>query len=363
MKIEGQVLLRRGAFTLDLGIVIEDRVTGLFGPSGSGKTTLVHVIGGLLKADAARITFDGEIMQDSSRGIFVPAHRRRVGIVFQEARLFPHLTVRGNLEYGYRRIAPALRQFHLPAVVELMELGPLLDRWPRQLSGGECQRVALGRSILASPRLLLLDEPMASLDSRLRRHITPFLRRIRDATEIPILYVSHDPRDVLDLTDRFAVLDRGRLLGHGPLVDLVADARILDSLERDGLASALPLTVEDHAPEQGITTFRLDASSMPRAAIRGPILDVPVGARVHAELRPEDVTLAVGEVSGISMQNQVPGRIVRLTETPTREVCVVDIGVPLIVEITRPARQSLGLEVGSPVWCLFKARALRYHDA
>lgn len=363
MKLEAQVMLRRDSFTLDVELNIEDRVTGLFGPSGSGKTTLLHVIAGLVKPDAARILLDGSLLQDSSRGLFLTAHRRRIGMVFQDGRLFPHMTVRHNLEYGYRRIPPSQRRFHPADVVSLMELGALLDRWPRQLSGGECQRVALGRSILASPRILLLDEPLASLDRRLRRQITPFLRRVRDVTQIPIVYVSHDPRDVLDLTDRFAVLDAGQLLGHGPLVDLVADARVLDLLEHDGLASPLPLTVDHHLPDQGITIFALDGDTMPCACIRGPLVEVAVGSQVHAELRPEDIALAAARVSGISIQNQVQGRVVRLTETPTREVCVVDIGVPLIVEITRPARQSLGLEVGSPVWCLFKARALRYHDA
>ena len=363
MMLEVQALLRRRSFTLDVNLKIEHRVTGLFGPSGSGKTTLLNVVSGLVPPDRGQVTINGDVVQDSDRGIFLPAHRRRVGMVFQDGRLFPHLSVRGNLEYGYRLLPPDLRQFQVPEVVRLMELEHLLDRWPGQLSGGEAQRVALGRAILSSPRLLLLDEPMASLDRRLRHQITPFLRRVRDATQIPILYVSHDPRDILDLTDRFAVLDRGRLLGHGALADLAADAQVLDLLEQDGLANILPLTVRQHAAGQGITVFSLAAERAPEALIRGPLTGAPVGSCVHAELRPEDIALATQPVSGISMQNQVPGRLVRITETPVREVCIVDAGVPLIVEITRPARQSLGLEAGSPVWCLFKARALRYHDA
>lgn len=362
MKMELQAALRRDGFALDVELRIENRVTGLFGPSGSGKTTLLHIISGLTKPDSGRVVLDGEVLQDSARGLFLPPHRRRIGLVFQDGRLFPHLTVRANLDYGRRLVPPSERHFSFTEIVSLMELGPLLDRWPRQLSGGEAQRVALGRAILASPRILLLDEPMAALDRRLRQQITPFLRRIRDATPIPILYVSHDPRDILDLTDRFAVLDRGRLAGHGPLVDLVADPRVLDLLEQDGLASALPLTVVEHQPELGVTRFSLARGSA-ETVILGPLTGAPVGSEVHAELRPEDVTLATARVPGISMQNQVPGRIARLTETPTREVCVVDIGAPLIAEITRPARQSLRLEAGSAVWCLFKARALRYHDA
>jgi molybdate transport system ATP-binding protein len=166
------------------------------------------------------------------------------------------MNVRANLEYGYRIVSPSLRHFQPAEVVRLMELENLLDRWPGQLSGGEAQRVVFGRSILASPRILLLDEPMSSLDRRLRQQITPFLRRIRDATAIPMLYVSHNLRDILDLTDRLAVLDCGRLIGHGPLSDLVADSRVLDLLEQDSLASALPLTVVQREADHGVTSFR-----------------------------------------------------------------------------------------------------------
>jgi molybdate transport system ATP-binding protein len=241
MNLQAQVVLRRGPFALDVNLRIEERVTGLFGPSGSGKTTLLHILGGLLKPDAGRVTLNGEILQDSHLGVFVPPHRRRIGMVFQDERLFPHLRVRANLAYGYRLIPPSARQFPLSEVVDLMELEPLMDRWPSQLSGGERQRVALGRSILASPRLLLLDEPLASLDRRLRRQIAPFLRRIRDATPIPIIYVSHDPRDILDLTDRCAVLEGGRLLGHGGPLDFAAELGMLETNDLLEVARKIPL--------------------------------------------------------------------------------------------------------------------------
>lgn len=362
MRLEIEMALRQGAFTLEIALEIRNRVTALFGPSGSGKTTLLHLLGGLRRPDRGRMVLDGELLLDTARGICRPAHLRRIGMVFQDGRLFPHLRVRDNLEYGFRQLARVERQFEPDDIIRLMELEPLLERWPSQLSGGEGQRVALGRAILAAPRLLLLDEPMSSLDWRLRRQITPFLRRVKEATEIPIIYVSHDPGDLLDLTDQFAVMEQGRLLGHGALVDLVGEARILDVLEQDGVVSVLPLTVERHMDEQGVTGFALEQGGGRVGSIRGPLVDRAPGSLVHAVLRPDDITLALTRVEGISMQNQVSGRIVKLAATPTRDVCVVDIGVPLIVEITRAARLSLGLDVGSPVWCLFKACAIRYRE-
>ena len=363
MRLELQVRLNRPGFALDVDLCVTHPVTGVFGPSGSGKTTLLHLLAGLLKPDAGRIVLNGEVFYDRASGIFLPAHQRRLGLVFQDGRLFPHLDVRTNLLYGQRLTPPVARQFTLAEVVEMLELGPLLTRWPAGLSGGEMQRVALGRAVLCSPRLLLLDEPLVSLDRRLKQQITPFFRRIRDATQIPMLYVSHDPRDILDLTDQFAVLERGAMLGHGALLDLVSDPRILKLLDEDGLTNLLPLQVERHAPAEGVTYFRLRAPLAEGAPVlmSGPLLEAPPGTPVAADLRPEDVVLANRPVEGVSIQNQLPGRMMRITATPAREICVVDLGgVPVIAEITHAARQRLGLEAGGPVWCLFKARALRY---
>jgi molybdate transport system ATP-binding protein len=360
VTLELQARVDRGSFVLQVGLRVEHAVTGIFGPSGAGKSTLLHVVAGLVRPEEGRIVLDGEVFCDTAAGICLPPHSRRLGMVFQDARLFPHLRVRDNLRYGQRLVPAAARRFTLREVAELLELGPLLERWPAQLSGGEAQRVALGRAILCSPRLLLLDEPLASLDRRLKQQITPFFRRIRDATGIPMLYVSHDPRDILDLTDRFAVLERGAVLGHGALLDLVAQPHILRLLEEDGLTNLLPVTVERHAREEGMTFFRLrtGAADAPPVVVGGPLIDAPPGAELEVELRPEDVVLAGGRVEGVSIQNQIPGRIARLTATPAREICVVDIGVPVIAEITHTARRRLGLNVGSPVWCLFKTCAL-----
>ena len=359
MTLDIQMRLSRPEFTLDVNLCVTQPVTGIFGPSGSGKTTLLHLLAGLLKPEAGKIVLDGEVFCDGAAGVFLPAHQRQLGVVFQEGRLFPHLDVHNNLLYGQQMIPTAARKFALSEVVELLELGPLLTRWPAQLSGGESQRVALGRAILSSPRLLLLDEPLTSLDRRLKQQIMPFFRRIRDATQIPMLYVSHDPLDILDLTDQFAVLERGAVLGHGALLDLIENPRILNLLEEDGLTNLLSLQVEQHAPAEGVTYFRL-RNRATSALISGPLLDAPPGTPVDVELRPGDVVLGNRRVEGVSIQNQIPGKMTRITATPAREICLVDIGVPVIAEITHAARERLGLEVGANAWCLFKARALRY---
>ena len=239
MKLDVQVRLRRSGFALDVDLHLTHPVTGIFGPSGSGKTTLLHLLAGILQPDAGVIRLDGELFCDVSAGVWLPTHRRRLGVVFQDARLFPHLNVRDNLRYGQRLVPAEARRFSEEEIVQLLELQPLLARWPAQLSGGEGQRVALGRAILSSPRLLLLDEPLSSLDRRLKEQITPFLVRVRDATKIPMLYVSHDPRDMLSLTNQFAVLDGGMLLAHGSTQTLRSNPRIQSQLHEESLSNLL----------------------------------------------------------------------------------------------------------------------------
>jgi molybdate transport system ATP-binding protein len=201
---------RRGDFVLRAHAEIAVGVTGVCGPSGCGKSTLLALLAGLLRPQSGRIAFDGETLADNG-AIFVPSWRRGFGLVFQDGQLFPHLSVRGNLLYGYNKRPAAERRFHLPAVLELLEIGPLLERRPGQLSGGERQRVALGRALLYSPRLLLLDEPLSALDERLKQQILPFLKRVKDETRIPMIYVTHAKPEVEYLADRLMSMDRGEL--------------------------------------------------------------------------------------------------------------------------------------------------------
>jgi molybdate transport system ATP-binding protein len=201
----------RDAFALSARDVLESGAIGICGPSGSGKTTLLALLAGLIRPARGTIVFGDEALVDTTSGVFTPAWRRHFALVFQDGQLFPHLSARDNLLYGYRRCDPVQRRFHLDEIVDLLEIGALVERRPSQLSGGERQRVALGRALLCSPRVLLLDEPLASLDDRLKQQILPFLLRVRNETGIPMLYVSHSRAEVEFLADRILRMERGRL--------------------------------------------------------------------------------------------------------------------------------------------------------
>jgi molybdate transport system ATP-binding protein len=211
MSIAVSITHRQGDFSLDVAFEADARVVALFGPSGSGKTTVLNIIAGLVRPKQARVVVQDRVLSDTQRGIFVPPHKRRVGYVFQDGRLFPHLTVRRNLAYGRWFTPPAAHWAKPDEVVALLGIGHLLDRSPRTLSGGEKQRVAIGRALLASPRLLLMDEPLASLDETRKRETLPYIERIRDELSIPIVYVSHSLAEVERLTDTIVRLEAGRV--------------------------------------------------------------------------------------------------------------------------------------------------------
>lgn len=205
--------LRRGDFQLEMAAALSEPVTAIFGDSGAGKSTLLALLAGLLPPTQGRIVLADRVLTDTRRGVFVPPHQRHIGLLFQDGRLFPHLDVRQNLLYGWQRLRPAQRRYQLDEIVAMLDIGTLLTRKPQQLSGGERQRVALGRALLYSPQLLLLDEPLSALDSRLKAQILPFLHRVRDETGIPMLYVSHSRAEIEALTPHVLTLADGRLAG------------------------------------------------------------------------------------------------------------------------------------------------------
>lgn len=210
-RLELDLEFHRGALTLRAQATLHGGTTGICGPSGSGKSTLLALIAGLLRPQRGSICFDGTAMTDTHRRLFVPPWRRHFGLVFQDGQLFPHLSVRQNLLYGWQRLRPEERRFELDPVAQLLEIEPLLERRPAQLSGGERSRVALGRALLYSPRLLLMDEPLSALDDRLKEQILPFLKRVRDETRIPMLYVSHSRAEVDYLAERVLRIEDGQL--------------------------------------------------------------------------------------------------------------------------------------------------------
>ena len=350
--------LRQGAFSLRGRLALEPPVMGVFGPSGCGKSTLLRAIAGLVRPQRGFVDLDGATLFDSRRGIDVPPHRRRIGLVFQDSLLFPHLSVERNLLYGFKLLPAAQRRFALGQIAELLDIGPLLRRRPRHLSGGERQRVALGRTLLASPRLLLLDEPLAALDEGRKRQILPFLRRVRDELRLPMLYVSHAINEILYLTPHLAVMERGRILGQGPFSEVVRQEQILGLARSLGLENVLRVRVERHEPEIGSTTVRYG-----QHALHLPLSALPPGADTWIALRAADVALALRPVEGITIQNQVAGHLLSVRRIADRVLAEVDIGVPILAEVTVKAARELDLRPGDAVWCLFKARAGQYLGA
>jgi len=358
MKLDLQLECARPGFRLAADLHLDGNAAGVFGPSGAGKTTLLHALNGLLHPRSGRIVLDGEVLYDSSMHLHVPPHRRRVGMVFQDARLFPHLSVEGNLRYGERLLPAGERRIHFGEVVELLEIGSLLERSVQHLSGGERQRVALGRALLASPRLLLLDEPLSSLDRRLKTQILPYLRRVHHTLGVPLLIVSHDLGEILHLTDILVVLDRGRVAGHGRYLDLAQDPRASGILRSSGLLNVLRLRPIEHRPEHGVTLLTFAGAPPDTATVVAPYHDGS-DEEIDIALRPEDIALALRRVEHISIQNQLPGEIVSIHPEDSHILCVVNVGTDLLVDITCQAMEMLDLAPGKRVWCLFKAHALQ----
>ena len=216
------VAKKLGAFDLDVAFQSDGRVTGLFGASGAGKTSLVNIVAGLLRPDRGTVTLDGETLDDVQAGVHVPPHKRRIGYAFQDARLFPHLDVAKNLDYGRRMNGLVRDATHERQIIKMLDIANLLDRRPAELSGGERQRIALGRALLAKPRLLLMDEPLGSLDDERKAEILPYLIRLRDETQIPMVYVSHDPHDMRQLATTIVMLKRGHVVTRGEVALLPA---------------------------------------------------------------------------------------------------------------------------------------------
>ena len=210
--IEVQARLKRKHFELDASLQLTQRVNAIYGPSGSGKSTLLSIIAGITQPDSGRIMINGECLFDSELQINIPIHERKIGLVFQDGRLFPHLTVEHNLSYALNFTPVQKQQFQLKKIVELLEIGQLLNQRPHQLSGGEKQRIALGRALLSSPRLLMLDEPLASLDERLKSQILPFLKKVADEVEIPMIYISHSMEEILKITDNIIDIQLGKII-------------------------------------------------------------------------------------------------------------------------------------------------------
>ena len=354
-----RALKRRDDFVLDVAIEAPARgVVALFGRSGCGKTTLVNVLAGLLPADASRIEIDGVTLEDSDKRISVRAERRRVGYVFQDARLFPHFNVLGNLRYGERRARESAASITLDHVVALLGLEALLERRVHQLSGGERQRVALGRALLSQPRLLLLDEPLAALDAARREEVLPYLERLRDDLAIPMIYVSHQFDEVLRLATHVVLLERGSVAAQGSLDAVSLHPELRAIVGRDAVGAVLHGVIEAADDATGLAALRVGANVL-HVAQRG----VRVGAAVRVQLLARDIILATARPEGLSVRNVLTGTIARIApDDADTDLVYVDIGGPsVLARVTRAASLDLGLQAGSRVWVLVKTVSMRGH--
>jgi len=357
--IRASVLLNRPAFRLHATFNTTSRVTGLFGPSGAGKTTLVNTIAGLVRPDSGSISITDETVFDSAKRIDIPAHRRGVGVVFQEHRLFPHMSVRNNLLYGNRR-----GRAELDRVTALFEIGGLLDRLPASLSGGERQRVALARALVMNPRALLLDEPLASVDARLKAQIIPYLRRCIEEAGVPVLYISHDLTEILQLTRSVMVLESGAVVGHGDIAEVLHEHSARGAIRDAAWSNVVTARIAAHRPDDGVTALALPttdgaASTGPPITLVAPLCALPVGAPITVAIAPHDIALAGAQVAGISIQNQVRAVVGRITRDGNSVLVELDIGAPLIAEISPAAARDLRIAPGQPLVCLIKARSVR----
>lgn len=326
MHLVVDISLRQGDFTLKANLDCWDTALGIFGPSGSGKSTLLRAIAGLVRPDGGYLELNGDVLFDSSTGVWIPPHRREIGVVFQDARLFPHWSTEKNLHAGSVKLESS-GIFSFDHIVKLLELRPLLQRSVRDLSGGEKQRVALGRALLAHPRLLLLDEPVSGLDAGLKEQILPFLARVHNELHLPCIMVSHYLPELLQLTDRLVLMKEGSICGQGLLEQLMTQRDSFELLRRSGLMSFLTLQIN--------------------------------GKAVRVGIRPDEVMLANHPVEGLSARHRKQGTIVLLIDHGPTVLCLIDTdGDRLMVDVTPAAVQELKLKEGSTVWCFFKASAL-----
>ncbi len=349
MSLKVTITHRFDSFDLDVGFEAGPGVTALFGRSGAGKTTIVNAIAGLLRPDAAQITLNDTVF--NSAQTFLPAHRRRIGYVFQDARLFPHLTVAENLDYAGRFGARAKGRTH---IVDLLGIGDLLVRRPATLSGGEKQRVALGRALLSDPALLLMDEPLAALDGPRKSDILPYLDRLKSDTGVPILYVSHAVDEVARLADHMVLLSDGKVTRSGPLFDVMADPAAVPLLGVREAGAVLQARVTDHGPD-GLSTLQVAAGTLNLLGVQAPI-----GAQVRLRVLAQDVLLSLEMPRGLSAQNILPATItsIRTGDGPGAAIALDAGGEALLARVTGRAVASMGLEQGQSLFAIIKATSV-----
>jgi molybdate transport system ATP-binding protein len=359
MRLDIELRHRFGDFSLDVAFEAPEGITALFGRSGSGKTSIVNAVAGLMRPEHGRIAVGDIVLLNTAAGISVPAHRRRVGYVFQEARLFPHLTVRQNLAFGRWFLPRGVQGERLDHVVEMLGIGHLLKRRPARLSGGEMQRVAIGRALLGAPRLLLMDEPLASLDEERKAEILPYLERLRDETRVPVLYVSHAVPEVARLATTVVAIANGRVVRTGSAAEVLSDPDAVPFLGvREAGAILMARVVRQH-PADDLTELEVSAGRLLL-----PRVNAPAGAAIRIRIEAHDVILARVPPEGTSALNVLPARVTAIHEGegPGAAVGLMAGQDRLLARITRRSVRALDLRPGVSCYAILKSTSIAQRD-
>jgi molybdate transport system ATP-binding protein len=356
--IHTRLKLNYSGFSLDVDLQLPGRgVTALYGHSGSGKTTCLRCIAGLEQAEQGFIQVNDEVWEDSDKGIFVAPHKRALGYVFQEASLFPHLSVRANLEFGLRRIPRQQRRVDMAHATELLGIGHLLGRDPQNLSGGERQRIGIARALLTSPKLLLMDEPLAALDTQRKNEILPYLQRLYDELDIPVLYVSHSQDEVARLADHLVLLSNGKALASGPIGETLARLDLPLALGDDA-----GVVIEGHVSaydaDYQLLTLQLPNTDLSIRVAHSPMAE---GQALRCKVQARDVSLSLQGAEQSSILNRLPVTVISEIGADNAAHVLIRLnaaGTPLLARITRYSRDQLGVHPGQQLWAQIKAVAV-----
>ncbi|MDI1232293.1 MAG: molybdenum ABC transporter ATP-binding protein [Methylobacter sp.] len=348
-----------GDFTLDVDLKLPGTgITVLFGHSGSGKTTLLRCIAGLQHAPQGKLEINGTVWQDSERKLFLPTHKRPLGYVFQEANLFPHLTVQDNLHYGLKRIKQNSGTVKLEHAVELLGIGHLMERMPERLSGGERQRVAIARALALNPEILLMDEPLASLDFKRKQEILPFLSRLHQQLDIPVLYVTHSQQEVAQLADTLVIMEDGRALASGPLSETQSRLDVPLAQEREA-ATVWQATIAEHETDYHLTRVAFTGGSLSL-----PAVDAEIGTALRVQIYARDVSIALEAPTATSILNVLPATITGIADSRDgQSVIRFQVGdQALLAHITRKSALMLDLQIGMAVYVQIKGISTLTHQ-
>jgi len=342
-------------FCLDADLTLPGSgITVLFGPSGSGKTTVLRCVAGLQRAPLGKLTINGEVWQDSDHDVFVPTHKRSLGYVFQEANLFPHLSVAGNLRFGLKRIGKSAQEVDLPRILKLLGIEPLLQRMPERLSGGERQRVAIARALALNPKILLMDEPLAALDFKRKQEILPYLSRLHQQLNMPVLYVTHSQQEVAQLADHLVVMDEGRVVAHGSLDETLSRLDVPMARERDA-ATVWPARIAGHETAYHLTRVEFDGGSLSL-----PSIDAEPGTPLRLQINARDVSIALQAPEATSILNVLPAEIAEVGgDVGGQTVVRLRVGRQLLLaHITSKSAALLRLQTGMAVYAQIKGTSI-----